>query len=89
MPSVLHPSRRTYKLSRLKCIVNTGKLTVGDLVSHKQTILPKARKAPPHRRFIKSDDSSDGSTTIHPQPSLGDQDPTILSSGHGLKGLRG
>ena len=52
MPSVLHPSRRTYQLSRLRCIVNTGKLTVGALLSCKQAIVPGAKKAPPSRKFI-------------------------------------
>ena len=66
MPSVLHPSRRIYKLSKLKCLVNTGKLTVGDLVSHKQATMPRARKTPPRRRFVKDDDSSDISDSYTP-----------------------
>ena len=66
MPSVLHPSRRTYQLSKLKCLVNTGKLTVGDLVSHKQVALPKARKAHPNRRFVRDDDLSDCSDGYTP-----------------------
>ena len=66
MPSVLHPSRRTYQLSRLKCLVNTGKLTVGDLISQKQVALPPAKKAPPRRRFIEDDESSDCSDSYTP-----------------------
>ena len=66
MPSILHPSRRTYKLSTLKCLVNTGKLTIGDLISRKQVTLPRAKKAPFHRRFVKNDDSSDCSDDYTP-----------------------
>ena len=66
MPLVLHPSRRTYQLSRLRCIVNTGKLTVGDLVSNKQVTPPRARKAPPHRKFVADSDSSDSLDSYTP-----------------------
>ena len=66
MPSVLHPSRRIYQLSRLRCIVNTKKLTVGDLVSQKQVTTPGVQKATPRRRFIQDDDSSDCSDSYTP-----------------------
>ena len=88
MPSVLHPSRRTYQLSRLKCIVNTGKLTVGDLVSHKQVTLPRARQTPPNRKFIKDNDSSDCSDSYTPPAVTGRprSNHTMLRSR--IKGVR-
>ena len=38
MPSILHPSRRLYHLSRLKCLVSTKLSKVGDLVNHKRLL---------------------------------------------------
>ena len=72
MPSILHPSRQTYQLSRLKCLVNTGRLTVGDLIPSKRDTLPnKTRRVPPGRKFIRGDDSSDCSDDYTPPAATG------------------
>lgn len=65
MPAILHPSRKTYHLSKLKCLVSTNLATVGRLVNHK--IHLASLKAPSNRRFILSDSSSaDDSDTFAP-----------------------
>jgi len=60
MPSVLHPSRRPYHLSKLKCLVSTGLTTVRHLVHHQELLQPP-RKGPSHppRCFIESGSSSE------------------------------
>ena len=72
MPSVLHPSRRTYHLSKLKCIVNTGRLTIGDLVPREQVTAPRTkRKIPLRKKFINDSDSSGCSDNYEPPAATG------------------
>src|SRR5258706_8097797 len=60
MPSILHPSRKLYNLSKLHCLVSTGLLTVDHLVNHRRFL--SSNKVPRvHKRlkFVVSDSSSD------------------------------
>jgi len=69
MPSILHPSRKQYKITKLHCLVSTGLLTVGGLVDHRQLLT--AGKAPRiHRklRFVDSDSSSDSDGDVFVPP---------------------
>ena len=66
MPSILHPSRRTYQLSRLKCIVTTGLLKVADLVNFDKGSGARNYPAPFSGRFIKNDGTSSESDDYAP-----------------------
>ena len=61
---------------------------MGDLISHKQAALPKARKAPPCRRFVKSDDSSDCSDSYTPPAVTGRPKSSCTKLRSQIKGVK-
>ena len=48
MPSILHPSRRLYHLSKLKCLVSTGLTSVGHLANSKQLLSTLSERSKVH-----------------------------------------
>src|SRR5258706_663194 len=73
MPSILHPSRKLYKINKLECLVSTDLLTVNHLVNHRRFL--SSSKIPRVRirlMYIDSDSSSDADTDVFaPLPSTG------------------
>ena len=92
MPSVLHPSRRTYHLSKLKCLVSTGLTTVGRLADSKQLLSALSKRPKPTRRFIthSSDEScpSSDSETFTPARRPGRPQSSVVKLRSRLKGVR-
>ena len=66
MPSILHPSRRTYQLSKLKCIISANLLKVRDLINFSVPSNTRNRPAPFSGRFIRHEDSSSESDDYRP-----------------------
>ena len=92
MPSILHPSRRVYNLSKLKCLASTGLTTVGHLVDSKRLLSALSRRPKPARRFItrSSDDShsSEDSDTFAPARRSGRPQSTDVKLRSCIKGVR-
>src|SRR5258706_3786958 len=69
MPSILHPSRKLYKISKLDCLVSTGLLTINHLVNHQQFLSSgKDSRICKQLTFIALDSSSDSDMDIFAPP---------------------
>ena len=92
MPSILHPSRRVYNLSKLRCLVSTGLTSVGLLTNSKQILSALSNRAKPARRFVahSSDDSrsSEDSDTFIPARRTGCPQSTVVKLRSRIKGVR-
>ena len=92
MPSLLHPSRRIYGLSRLKCLVSTGLTTVGHLADSKRLLSALTSRPKPARRFVahSSDEScsSEDSDTFTPARRTGRPQSAIVKLRSRVKGVR-
>ncbi len=90
MPSVLHPSRKLYKICKLDCLVSTGLTTVGHLVNHRRFL--SSGKAPRiHRKltFVASDSSSDSDTEAFvPPPGTGRPKSAHILHRSRIKGVK-
>src|SRR5258706_9904877 len=90
MPSILHPSRKLYQITKLNCLVSTGLLPVGSLVDHRRLLM--AGKAPRIRktlRFVGSDSSSASDEDVFaPPPRTGRPRSTHVIHRSRIKGVR-
>ena len=92
MPSILHPSRRLYHLSKLKCLVSTGLTTVGHLVNSKPLLSAMSIRPKAARRFHGFDpDSSDPSSdsgSFAPTRRTGRPQSSVVKLRSRIKGVR-
>ncbi len=89
MPSILHPSRKLYKISKLKCLVSTDLLTVDRLVNHRQFLSSsKVSRVPRRLKFIDSDSSSDNTDVFAPPPGTGRPRSAHILHRSRVKGVR-
>ena len=88
MPSILHPSRKTYQLSKLKCIISTGLLRITDLINFGKASSTRAGPTPFSGRFIRHDESSSGSDDYSPPAITGHPRASHTKLRSRIKGVR-
>ncbi len=90
MPSILHPSRKLYKIAKFNCLVSTGLLSVYHLVNH-QRFLSTAKTPRTHKRlrFVALDSSSDSDKdSFMPSPRTGRPRSTHILLRSCVKGVK-